>query len=267
MKIELNNRDGIILAAGLGSRLRNSDSETTIKPLANIESLSLLVRTINSLESANCKRVIIVLGWQAEEIRNQIIKRYNGPVKLEFVYNEQYLLNNGISVLCARSLVSGEFILTMADHILDDKIMSLIRNHEPPKGGATLCVDYKLDTILDIDDATKVRSNGSYVKKIGKGLTEYNCIDTGVFIGTEGLFEAIDQVYKEKGDASLSEGVQLLADNGLMTTLDIKDAFWQDVDNYEMLLHAENLLRADKKNLKTVHPNHELRCKHETKLL
>lgn len=242
MKKTIEKRDGIILAAGLGSRLINSDSETKIKPLANIERLSLLVRTINSLESANCKRVIIVLGWKAEEIRNQIIRKYNGHVKLSFVYNEQYLLNNGISVLCARPLVSGEFVLTMADHILDDKIMRQAVSHRPPDGGATLFVDYKIETIFDLEDATKVRSNGSYVKKIGKKLTEYNCIDTGVFIGTEGLFEAIDKVYKKKRDATLSEGVQLLADNGLMMTQDIKDAYWQDVDTPEMLAHAEKLL-------------------------
>jgi choline kinase len=138
----------------------------------------------------------------------------------------------------------------MADHILDDKIMSMISAHKPPKGGATLCVDYKLDTIFDMDDATKVQSRGSYISLIGKQLKEFNCIDTGVFVGTGGLFDAIEKVYHEKKDASLSEGVQLLADENLMIALDIKDAFWQDVDNYEMLSHAEHLLRSEK-NLKT----------------
>ena len=54
--------------------------------------------------------------------------------------------------------------------------------------------------------------------------------------------DAIKQVYQKKGDASLSEGVQLLADKGLMEVLDIKDAFWQDVDNLDMLQHAAKLL-------------------------
>ena len=260
-------KKGIILAAGIGSRLNVLPQKEVIKPLVEVDNLSLLVHTILSLEVAECAQVVIVLGCKATEIQEQVLARYNGPVKLEFAVNQQYRLQNGVSVLCAQSFISGEFILTMADHILDDKIMHKIRDHHPPAGGATLCVDFKLETIFDIDDATKVSAKDSFIKQIGKKLNKYNCIDTGVFIGTEGLFEAIDQVYKEKGDASLSEGVHLLADNGLMTTLDIKDAYWQDVDNYEMLLHAENLLRADKKNLKTVHPDHELRCKHETKLL
>jgi len=244
-------RTGIILAAGIGSRLRSENQKQSIKPLTEVDNLTLLGHTIRSLEICSCDKIVIVLGWRAEEVQKQINARYTGATLLEFAFNEHYLLQNGISALCARPLVGGEFVLTMADHILEDNIMSLVRTHRPPKGGATLCVDYKLDTIFDMDDATKVQSIGSYVKKIGKRLTAYNCIDTGVFIGTEGLFDAIDRIYKEKGDVSLSEGVQLLADQGLMIALDIKNAYWQDVDNYEMLAHAEKLLRAGKKKSKS----------------
>jgi choline kinase len=245
------NRSGIILAAGLGSRIRGdlNDSQL-IKPLTSVDGLILLLRTIHSLEKADCKEIVVILGYRAEQIKKYVIANYSGNSTVRFAVNEKYHLQNGLSVLCARPHVGEEFVLTMADHILDDKIMSMIRTHKPPKGGATLCVDYKLDTIFDMDDATKVQSRGSYISRIGKELTEFNCIDTGVFVGTGGLFDAIEKVYHEKKDASLSEGVQLLADKNLMIALDIKDAFWQDVDNYEMLAHAEDLLRSAK-NLKT----------------
>ena len=238
-------RKGIILAAGLGSRFNDSGQAEVMKPLAEVDDLSLLVRTIHSLEVADCRDVVIVLGYKAREIQRQIQARCPGTVNLEFAVNEKYRLKNGLSVLCARSLVAGEYILTMADHILDNRIMKLIRNHHPPNGGACLCVDFKLETIFDMDDATKVMAQDGHITKIGKELHAYNCIDTGVFIGTDGLMEAIEHVYEQKGDASLSEGVQLLADRGLMATLDIGDAFWQDVDNRDMLAHAEKLLRAD----------------------
>lgn len=237
------NRTGVILAAGLGSRIQDDCNDSQlIKPLTPVDGLILLLRTINSLEKATCNKIVIVLGFRAKKIEEFIKENYSGRNKIQFAVNNKYHLQNGISVLCARPYVGQEYILTMADHILDDKIMSLIQKHKPPKGGATLCVDYKLDTIFDMDDATKVHSIGSYVKKIGKRLTEFNCIDTGVFIGSAGLMDAIKQVYQKKGDASLSEGVQLLADKGLMEVLDIKDAFWQDVDNLDMLQHAAKLL-------------------------
>jgi len=243
-------RTGVILAAGLGARLGESTgNHQIVKPLTEVDGLMLLMHTINSLEIADCCNIVIVLGYQAQRIKNYITPHYTGQACIEFTVNQKYQLQNGISVLCAWPHVGDEFILTMADHILDDEIMKLVRHHKPPKGGAALCVDYKIDTIFDFEDATKVLANGKRIKKIGKYLEKYNCIDTGVFIGTDGLIDAINQLYKKKGDVSLSEGVQLLANQGRMGVIDIKDAFWQDVDNKEMLLHAEKLLRLKSKDL------------------
>ena len=235
---------GVILAAGLGTRLRQQSENNNIeKPLIKVDGLILLLHAIYSLEIADCKKIIVVLGFEAEKIRNFIINHYSGQSVLNFVINEKYEKQNGLSVLCAWPRISGTFLLTMADHILDDQIMHSAKKIVPPEDGAVLCVDYKLETIFDMDDATKVFEENNSIKSIGKHLKHYNCIDTGVFICTDGLMKAIDHVYKEKGDASLSEGVQLLADQGLMKVMDIKNAFWQDVDDIHMLAHAEKLLK------------------------
>jgi choline kinase len=238
-------KTGVILAAGLGKRLTNDG----IKPLATVDNIELLLRTIRSHEIAGCVRIVIVLGWKADVIQRYIDSRYIGSVKLIFTDNQHYNLQNGISVLCASAYVhDDEFLLTMADHVLDDKIMQMVRKHKPPLNGATLCVDFKVNTIFDIDDATKVREQGGRIQNIGKEIENYNCIDTGVFVGTSGLFNAINQIYQKNGDASLTDGVQVLADAGKMEALDIKQAYWQDVDTPEMLEHAEELLRRQMKN-------------------
>jgi choline kinase len=232
-------RIGVILAAGLGSRLYTFDS----KPLIHVNNMELLLRTIFSLELAECISIVIVLGWNAKKIKEYISSKYRGAIELKYVFNPDYKLQNGISVLCAKPFIKNDIILTMADHILDYKIMELVKNHTPPDNGATLCVDYKLETIFDMDDATKVYAEDNLVKDIGKKIKKFNCIDTGVFIGTSGLLDAIEEVFKKNGDASLSEGVQLLASKGKMEALDIGDCFWQDVDTPEMLKHAEKLLK------------------------
>lgn len=241
------NKTGIILAAGLGSRLCNTETKYKSKPLAKVDNIALLIRTLKSHEAACCKKVIIVLGWQADIIKNSIITQYAGPLELQFVYNEKYKLSNGISALCAKPFLDGQYILTMADHVLDDNIMRIAKDCTPPEGGATLCVDFKIDTIFDIDDCTKVYEEGGLIKSIGKKLQRYNCIDTGVFIGSLGLLNAIEDVYNHKSDASLSEGVEFLSKKGLMSVLDIKNSFWQDVDTPEMLVHAEKILKKLKK--------------------
>ncbi|WP_020402250.1 NTP transferase domain-containing protein [Gracilimonas tropica] len=238
-------RTGVILAAGFGSRLAGVDDDTRLKPLTSVNGIPLIYRTIQSLETAGCSKVVIVLGFGFEEIKKDILGSYEGQTPIVFAHNEQYKLSNGISVLTAESHVEGDFILTMADHILSDKMMRLAKDHIPPKEGATLLVDYKVDEIFDMDDATKVYSEAGKIKSIGKTITNYNCIDTGVFVCTHTLMNEIRKVYDRKGDASLSDGIQALADRGNMHTLDIGEAFWQDVDTPEMLQHAEKMLQQE----------------------
>ncbi len=238
------NRIGVILAAGFGSRLAGTDSETDLKPLTSVNGKPLIFRTIRSLKEAGCSKVVIVLGYGFDDVKKEILDSYTGDLPIIFTKNEKFELSNGISVLAAREHVGeNQFILTMADHILSDEMMMLAKKHDPVEGGATLLVDRKVEEIFDMDDATKVLSVDGMIISIGKQITNYNCVDTGVFVCTTGLMNEIKKVYDVRGDASLSDGVQALAYSGKMHTLDIGDAYWQDVDTPEMLEHAEEILR------------------------
>ncbi|NGP86879.1 NTP transferase domain-containing protein [Fodinibius halophilus] len=240
-----NNRTGIVLAAGFGSRLNGSVKETNLKPLTPVAGVPLIFRVIESLNIAGCNRVVIVLGHGYEEIKQRIQQQYDGPIELIYAYNDKYDLQNGVSVLSAADYVEDEFVLTMADHILEESLMQKARKHVPPTDGATLLVDYKIDTIFDMDDATKVLAEEEKLKSIGKQIQDYNCIDTGVFLGTQGLLNALKDRYQETGDVSLSDGVQELARRGKMEVLDIGNSFWQDVDTPEMMAYAEEQLAKD----------------------
>ena len=235
-------RTGVILAAGFGSRLQGVSDETRLKPLTPVAGRPLILRTIDSLSIAGCSRVVVVLGYGAADVEEAVSGAYSGNLELRFAVNAQYQLQNGLSVLAARPFVGAEFLVTMADHVFGDSVMQLAAAHRPPPSGATLLVDYKLDTIFDMDDATKVDAVDGRISRIGKQIDNFNCVDTGLFVCTEGLMTAIDDVYKSKGDASLSEGVQALAAKGLMHVLDVQDGFWQDVDTPAMLEHANRML-------------------------
>lgn len=236
-------RTGVVLAAGFGSRLAGTHDATDLKPLTPVAGTPLLLRTLNSLETAGCTHVVVVVGHGMETVQAEIRDCYEGPLSLTFAVNERYDLQNGVSVLAAEPYVESDpFLLTMADHVLGDTLMERARTHEPPAHGATLLVDYKLDTIFDMDDATKVQVVNGRPVAIGKQLDTYNCVDTGVFVATTGLMEALSAVYAAKGDVALSDGIQRLMSMGCMQTLDIGNGFWQDVDTPEMLAHAEEKL-------------------------
>ncbi len=235
-------RTGVVLAAGFGSRLARDGAEGSLKPLTPVAGVPLIERTLSNLADAGCGRVIIVLGYRADEIEGEIRRANAGALDIRFVHNPDYAKSNGLSVLAAAPLIENIFVLVMADHVLGESLMDIAREHVPPDQGASLLVDYKLNTIFDMDDATKVRVEGTRIVAIGKQLADFDCIDTGVFVCSAGLINALEEVRAEKGDASLSDGVQRLAAAGLMEAVDIGDGFWQDVDTPEMLAYADRVL-------------------------
>ncbi len=240
----MSEKTGLILAAGFGSRLEGVSAVTEFKPLTPVAGKPLIFRTISSLEVAGCSKIVIVLGHGHNEIKKAISESYDGDTPLEFVFNERFNLSNGVSVLSASAHLGDLFIMTMADHVLGDKLMEIARDYKPDKGAAALLVDFKIDTIFDMDDATKVLSENDKIVSIGKKIENYNCIDTGVFICTRGILDALNSHFELNGDTSISEGVQDLAEKGKMYTIDVKEGFWQDVDTPEMLQYAERILKA-----------------------
>ena len=236
-------RTGVVLAAGFGSRLKGVVASTDLKPLTPVAGTPLIIRTLISLEKAGYGRVVIVLGHHAETLRTGIEAIYSGPLELVFAMNERYQKQNGLSVLAARPFIEGGFILTMADHVFGDEVMVLAGSYVPEPGHAALLVDYKLDSIFDMDDATKALVEDGNIIAIDKKLADFNAVDTGVFVCTDGLMDVLQALDDENGDASLSDGVRRLAASGRMHALDIGDGFWQDVDTPEMMSHATKALQ------------------------
>ena len=236
-------KQAVILAAGLGSRLAKTADD--IKPLKLVGGMSLIQRNIQHLADCGIEEVIVVTGYHADILEATLREDCkNIPIKLTFVFNAEFRKSNGISVLCAKEAIDGNFILTMADHIFDPEMIERAANIIPPKHGALLCVDYKLDEVFDMDDATKVWVQDGKVASIGKQIPRYNAVDTGLFICTPTLFSALQQAAdaSPKHDCSLSEGIATLMKTGRMAVHDIGALKWQDVDDDMMLQQAENMV-------------------------
>jgi choline kinase len=90
-------------------------------------------------------------------------------------------------------------------------------------------------------EATKVRRRGSHVIAIGKHLTDYDALDTGMFVCTPALFDALE-CSRGEGDTTLSGGIRRLAARGLMRGAVAGDATWCDIDTMSDLEAAESAL-------------------------
>jgi choline kinase len=155
-----------------------------------------------------------------------------------WVENSEYHKKNGISLLKARHSVDGPFLLLMSDHIFEPKTAESLLQQQLASDEVILGVDHKLDCIFDMDDATKVVRRGDYIVRIGKDLKDYDAADTGMFLCTPAVFDALDAVRKD-GNCSLSDGMQYLASQRKLRAYDIEDAIWQDIDTPEMLDFAQ----------------------------
>ena len=240
-------RQAVILAAGFGSRLARHDKD--LKPMRKVGGGSLIKRNLLLLEAAGIEEVIIVVGYEGDALKAYISEETKHlDISVRFAFNDEYHKSNGLSVLTARPYIEDEFILLMADHIFEAKMFEEAAHLELEPESAVLFVDYKIKQVFDIPDATKVVTDGRHVLQISKELPEYNAIDTGLFVCSQALFDALEQARDRsaKRDCSLSEGVATLLQRGTMLVHDVGNSVWQDVDTELAVKHAEKLLRQNR---------------------
>lgn len=213
------------------------------KPLREVRSVPLLVRVLRGLQLSGIERVAVVLGHQADQIRSTLEGMPSLGVDLHFVINRQYEKSNGVSLLAAREYVGEECVLSMADHLYSPRVVSAVLADDFPTGSCVLGVDYDIPSCFDIDDATKVRVARGRVVAISKTLTRYDALDTGVFRVGPAMVEELATIHRERGDCSLSDGVQALSNQGCFFASDVRGAPWVDVDTPEAARHAARMIR------------------------
>jgi choline kinase len=227
----------LILAAGNGSRLR-AISENLPKPLVRFQGKPILEHIIRGAQEASIEEFVIVLGYRGDLIRDWFEHRWAGKARFTWVQNPDYHKSNGVSALKARNAIHGNFLLLMADHVFDPKTARMIAGQQLAPGEVILGVDPKIDSIYDLDDATKVRRSGNRIVDIGKEIEKYDAIDTGMFLCSPALFDELEAASKD-GNCSLSDGMRRLARRRLLRGVDIGDAEWHDLDTPEAFAHAE----------------------------
>jgi 1L-myo-inositol 1-phosphate cytidylyltransferase len=233
--------DVVILMAGTGSRLRAS-GEVLPKPLVPILGRPLISYIADALAKAGVETLHAIVGANNDSLVESLRPLIPATMRLNPIRNPDWQKQNGLSVLCASGHVTEPFLLLMGDHLFDPAILSLVLENSAA-GSLNLAVDKKLETIFDIDDAMKVQTSGEQVITLGKNLTTYDAIDTGIFLCPDELFDYLQRA-KRDGDCSLADGVRLMATDGKVRAIDIGPAWWQDVDTPAMRAHAEENLGA-----------------------
>ena len=114
---------GLILAAGMGKRLKELTSDNT-KCMVKVNGVTLIERMLGQLDKLNLSRVVIVVGYKKEKLIDYI-KTLHIKTPICFVENPIYDRTNNIySLALAKGyLVQEDTILLESDLIFEDSIL------------------------------------------------------------------------------------------------------------------------------------------------
>ena len=143
----------IILAAGMGRRLGELTRNNT-KCMVSVNGTKLIDRLLTQLSRLNLQRVVIVIGYEGEKLRQYIGNRYNDRLHIEFVENPIYDKTNNIYslALAGKQLQEDDTLLIESDLIFDDAMFNLILDNPSPNlalvakyqtwmDGTMVCID------------------------------------------------------------------------------------------------------------------------------
>ena len=118
---------GVILAAGMGTRLRPLTDDIP-KALLEINNITLLERMIKNCIDADISKFIVVVGYYKSKVIdlcNRLSIKYN--IEFSIVENEEYeVTNTSVSTYLASKIIADnpeDFILINGDNVVDKNII------------------------------------------------------------------------------------------------------------------------------------------------
>ena len=125
--------DAVILAAGKGTRLRQTD-DALPKPLTVVGGMPLIKRTILTLGKAGVRRVVVVTGFMADQVRATVTgdAAYGAAgIEIAFAHNPEFELANGVSVMVGGAACNGPSACGMASRARRSATSALMKAPPP----------------------------------------------------------------------------------------------------------------------------------------
>jgi choline kinase len=238
----------VILAAGRGRRMGNGDDPVP-KILLKFGGMSLLERHLAILESCGVDQVFIVVGFAADQIRDEVARIAPG-VPVSFIDNPRFPEGSVVSLRVAEpAMKRGEPVLLMDGDVLYDKrlmerlvrtridnCLLMDRNIEPGDEPVKLCI--RDGRIVDFH-------------KIPKHIYDWHGESVGFFRLSPGIAEALvgrARDYVESGCCGMEyeeplRDLILASPPGTFGYEDVSDLPWTEVDFPEDVIKAETEIR------------------------
>lgn len=227
---------GVILAAGTGTRLSSMHNGQHSKVLLEVAGRPLIDYTLEAFADAGIRDIAIVVGYQADTVKNAVGDGAYRGLNIQYRFNPDFLYGNALSLHAARDFVAdGPFILSMADHMVSASLIKRLLGFD----GAypALAVDYESSERNALEGTRVLVDEVGAITQIGKEISRYNGIDSGVFGLTPDIFNQFDGFARvRKDELQLSRILtSMIASGQPLMACDITGCFWHDVDTHEDL--------------------------------
>lgn len=250
----------IILAAGMGRRLGEFTANNT-KCMLEVNGVRLIDRMLRQLSKLKLSRIVIVIGYEGQNLKNYISKNYpDWPIV--FVENPVYDKTNNIySLWLARGyMAEEETLLLESDLIFEDAVLEAVVKSKYRDCALISKYETWMDgTMVRIDDDNNI------VNFIPKKAFKYS--DTDFYYKTVNIYkfskefvvdhylpflEAYIRVLGENEYYEQVLRVITLIDNTGIKALPITGMHWYEIDDVQDLRIAETIFAEPEQRLKKI---------------
>lgn len=249
---------GVILAAGVGSRLRPM-TNTVPKCMVKIAGKSILEYQINAYRLAGVRELIIIVGYEGQAVKNYC--RNIKDIKIKVIENLDYEnTNNMYSFYLARNAIGERpFILNNADVVIDSSIVNTLIHSDATSAvavDASQFMDESMKVVLnkhgficDISKKiTKEKSNGCSID-----FYKFSIKDGQKFISQ--VVSIIEQENNVKDWTEVALQRAFLLQELQFSLVDVTGLRWVEIDSYADLALADRMFSnfdQDIENIKTI---------------
>ena len=217
----------VILAAGLGTRMRPIIGDDTPKVMLRLNGKPLLQYIVEILKKYGIEHIVMVVHHKKEQIMNFFQDGSDFGIRIEYVVQENPKGGTADAVRHAKSKIKCEkFLLVYGDNLFD-----------PAAIGKLMEAQKKHDGILAVkkmDDVSKygvVETKGDRVVGIVEKpeVAKSNLVLAGLFVLPSAVFGYIEKIKPSKrNEYELTDAIQLLIENNYNVGYVRIEGFWTD---------------------------------------
>ena len=247
----------IILAAGMGKRLGDLTRNNT-KCMVEVNGVPLIDRTLTHLSQLNLSRVVIVIGYQGENLRKHVGDSYKG-LHIKYIENPVYDKTNNIYSLslAKKELQEDDTLLIESDLIFEEQLLNKLVNHPCPN----LALVDKYETWMD-GTMVKLDDDNNIVNFVPKKAFKYDEVDT--YYKTVNIYKFSREFLKTSYVPFLEAYTKALGNNEyyeqvlrVITLLDkcdlkalpLEGEKWYEIDDVQDLDIAETIFASEDNQL------------------